>query len=141
MAPGYVLWLRDEAGEFPHFVFSSDIDMVTNGLVSLTAADSRELLIVRLSPEERRAGEGGPSLAAARAMATLGRQDLMLISLVAASPRVAVRGVSFQESLAKYKPPELTYSRPSTKGKAHVVREESVASFTAGGGCVHVLES
>jgi len=137
---GYVVWLADGECEFPHFIFSADTDMVTNGLVSFTARDSRELYLVRLLPEEMSAGESGVARAATRVMATARRRDL--VPILAHFPAPArTRTASFAQFRERYHAPAARYSTLSGRGEAHLVREESTEAFIAGGGIVHVLES
>lgn len=139
--PGDVVWLSDGIREFPHFVFSGDTDMSTDGLISLTARNCSELFLVRLLPIEARAGEFGGVMAAKRVMAQLRRTDLVPVSVLSVQPAPSLAGAPFSEFRRSYRAPTVKYSSLTGAGESVFVREESADAFVAGGGSVHVLES
>ena len=82
---GYVLTLRcgDCAWDFPHAVFSGDTDMATNGLISLTSAERKELVFGEMTNEEFKLGEvEGANAACIRISTAPVRTDLRTIRIV-----------------------------------------------------------
>jgi len=127
---GYVVWLKDNAGSFPHFIFSADTDMVTDGLVSLTSTNGKEIFLVKLLPAEYRDFQHGAERAASRVMRKLSRNDIVVVEMAPEAPTARGREHS-----------ELLYVRTGGHGNARVIRRESMKSFVSKGGRVHILES
>lgn len=133
--PGYVIWLTDGIVEFPHFVFSADTDMPLVGLFSLTALNTKELVLAESAPGE------APDAAGTRVSQKLGRKDLRFIHLLRREEPQTRAGESFQAFSARWRehPPRLFYSNLDGNGESRVLREESAESFIANGGVIHRL--
>ena len=104
---------------FPVFTFSADTDMTTNGLVSLTRTDNKNIAIV----------------------ASLQGETLQLVQDRVGAPyrtseatymhHPGKPGVSFQEFRKSYQPPTASYTCIFCAGAADVVATESVSEFEA----------
>ena len=131
-----VLWLRDDAGLFPHIVFSGDTDALTAGWVSFTSVSRQEVVIALATQAELNAGQSGTPAALSRVQAALGRNDLREVRLVRVEPRPFAQGTSFKSFRQSAWRPKLFYSALSGSGEAVPEREESLEAFLANGGIV-----
>lgn len=118
-AIGYITKVRCRTcGEgFPVFTFSADTDMVTNGLVSLTRTDNKNIgIALALQGESWR-------LVQARVGAPY------RVSQAAFTHQNGKPGVSFQEFRKSYQLPVASYTCIFCAGVAEAVGTESVAEF------------
>lgn len=116
-----------------HLVFSADTDMVTPGLEALSSAIRDEIVVADLALADR-------SEAAAHVNALLGRDDLRVVPLLRAEGDHIPAGLSFEEFMARYRPPRLIYGCPKCgTGEARVVQEIGPSDYLRTGGTLTVL--
>ena len=135
--PGYVSWLRSKTTghEFPIFVFSADTDMATNGLISFTSADGKELILSEFTSVECSHGAvAGEEECCRRISLLLNRDDLQVIHLIRRESENK-SGTSFATFRKNYKQPRLFYRDLfSSSGEAEHIRNEEVEVFLSCGG-------
>lgn len=123
--------------EFPHAVFTSDTDMMTADLASLTALTRNEVILGRLTGAEYNLGVAGEPLFLARIARQLGRSDLSTIKVkrretVTHKPKVAFFGFPMTETIRIYHCPQCV------DGEARVFETMRPERFEAKGGVVTV---
>lgn len=135
-----IRWLRSlRTGHcFPTVLFSSDTDMATAGMISLSSTRRSEVAVTHLASEEFEVAESRASrLVEDRINARLGCSDFRCVPLLRAVEHKSQPGISFQEYRSSYRPPELFYRDIfDAQGEAVVDRDETLAEFRNAGGIV-----
>jgi hypothetical protein len=129
---------------FPHFVFSGETDMETQGLRALTVcAQNRVVIAEETAADLKASSDRGADGFRERMFEVLGRTDLCVVELLRTErAKSGPKPVSFQEFRKHYHPPKVIYSCCCCAGgEAETSDRLSVSEFRARGGELQVIGS
>lgn len=140
---GTLLRLRCQEclSEFPHYIFTGEDDLDTEGLCSASTCDTNELALFQISPQAwQESRDSHEALIRLDLESLIGRKGFRLVRLLRVEEKNnSAAGLSFQDFMKSYRQPELVFSCPCcNSGESLSIGEMTVDEFESEGGRILV---